>query len=413
METKPIYPRFLRPRIREALLDTPAVLIHGPRQCGKTTLARLIDRRYSYVTFDDENKLAAAKEDPVGFVDALPARTVLDEIQRAPFLFTALKRSIDENRRPGRFLMTGSANLMLLPQVTDSLAGRLEILRLFPLSECEMCQQNSGLVKLLFKKPFSFTGNGMSESELIQRVIRGGFPEAVLRNTPVRRRQWYISYIEAIIQRDIQDVARISALDQIPKLLLMLSNQSGQLVNVSEIAKAFQLSRPTLDHYIALLKKLFLLELLPPWFSNQNNRLIKTPKVHLADTGLACATLGINETRLAQNRPLWGRMLETFVFNELRRQASWREEPLRFFHYRDRDDYEVDIVIENQSGELTGIEVKSSATVQSHDFKGLKQLRRAASGAMKQGILLYRGKETLSFGQGMIALPMDAVWNIK
>ncbi len=309
--------------------------------------------------------------------------------------------------------MTGSANLMLLPQVTDSLAGRLEILRLFPLSECEMGQKNSGLAKRLFKKPFSFTGEGIPEEELIQRVIRGGFPEAVLRSTPARRRQWHTNYIEAIIQRDIQDVARISALDQIPKLLLMLSNQSGQLVNVSEIAKAFQLSRPTLDHYIALLKKLFLLELLPPWFSNQNNRLVKTPKVHLADTGLACATLGTNERHLAQTRPLWGRMLETFVFNELRRQASWCEEPLRFFHYRDRDDYEVDIVIENQSGELTGIEVKSSATVQAHDFKGLKQLQRTAPGAMKQGILLYRGKETLSFGQGMIALPIDALWNIK
>ena len=246
--------------------------------------------------------------------------------------------------------------------------------------------------------------------ELVERIVRGGFPEPQFRTSPVRRRHWYRNYIEALIQRDIRDIARISEPEAIPKLLRMLANHTACLANISELAKAFQLTRPTIEHYVAILRRIFLVDFLQPWHSNRNSRLIKTPKVHLTDAGLACTILGCDEKRLTAEPALLGQLAETFVYTELQRQAGWREHEYAFFHYRDKDQYEVDLVIENEMGDLVGIEVKVAATVRSGDFKGLRRLQRTAGGRMRLGVLLYDGTDILPFGDGLLAVPMRLMW---
>ncbi len=412
MKKVPYFPRLIRTRLLEALDDTPAVLIHGPRQSGKTTLTQRVgeERDYAYVTFDDANILAAATEDPVGFVDRLPKRVILDEVQRVPELFTALKREIDRDRLAGRFLLTGSANVLLAPRLSDSLAGRMEILRLYPLAQCEIEQVQPVFLRELFAGTFQVSTSQRLGDELVQRVLTGGYPEPHRRAAGRRRREWYRNYIETIMQRDIRDLSRLRRLDAIPKLLQMVAGQSAHLFNVSELAGPFQLTRPTIREYVGLLEKIFLVDVLPPWHNNRLKRLIKTPKLHLGDTGLAGAVLGIDVPQLIENRVLFGQMLETFVYNELKRQASWQENELTFFHYRDKDQYEVDLVIEQVGGQIAGVEVKATATVREKDFRGLRRLRQATGRAFSSGVVLYDGDSVLPFGDHLFAVPISALW---
>ena len=411
MDSSVIYPRFAWFKLQDALADTPAVLIHGARQCGNTTLARMAGGDYAYFSFDDENILAAARRDPVGFVERLPQCVVLDEVQRIPELFAMLKYAIDRDRKPGRFLLTGSANLMLLPQLSDSLAGRIEVLQLFPLAQCELAGRQATFLQQIFgvAAPATSPSKRLGD-ELIGRIVNGGFPEPLRRVTESRRRVWYRNYIDTLIQRDIRDIAKISSLEAIPKLLQMIANHSGQLVNMSELAKAFQLSRPTIEHYVALLRQIFLVEFLQPWFGNQNKRLIRTPKVHLMDTGLATAVLKLNAQQLQRNHSMLGHLLESFVYAELRKQASWLDAEMAFYHYRDKDQYEVDIVMEDGDGRLLGIEVKAAATVTNRDFNGLRRLQRVAGERFHRGVLLYDGKHLLSFGEELYAVPVSRLW---
>lgn len=413
MKKVPYFPRLIRTRLLEALDDTPAVLIHGPRQSGKTTLTQRVgeERDYAYVTFDDANILAAATEDPIGFVDRLPNRVILDEVQRVPDLFTALKREVDRDRLAGRFLLTGSANVLLAPRLSDSLAGRMEILRLYPLAQCEIEQVQPGFLRELFAGTFQVSTSQRLGDELVQRVLTGGYPEPHRRAAGRRRREWYRNYIETITQRDIRDLSRLRRLDAIPKLLQMVAGQSAHLFNVSELAGPFQLTRPTIREYVGLLEKIFLVDVLPPWHSNRLKRLVKTPKLHLGDTGLAGAVLGIDVPQLIENRALFGQMLETFVYNELKRQASWYENGLTFFHYRDKDQYEVDLVIEQVGGQVAGVEVKAAATVREKDFRGLKRLRQATGRAFSSGVVLYDGDSVLPFGDYLFAVPISALWS--
>lgn len=412
MKEAPYFPRLIRSRLVEALDDTPAVLIHGPRQSGKTTLTQRVgeERNYAYVTFDDANKLAAAIEDPVGFVGRLPKRVILDEVQRVPELFTALKRVIDQDRLAGRFLLTGSANVLLAPRLSDSLAGRMEILRLYPLAQCEIEQVHPGFLQALFANTFEMTQTQRLGDELVQRVLTGGYPEPQRRAAGRRRREWYRNYIETITQRDIRDLSRLRRLDAIPKLLQMVASQSAHLFNVSELAGPFQLTRPTIREYVGLLEKIFLVDILPPWHNNRLKRLVKTPKLHMGDTGLAGAVLGIDVPQLTENRTLFGQLLETFVYNELKRQASWYENELTFFHYRDKDQYEVDLVIEQVGGLVAGVEVKAAATVREKDFRGLKRLRQAVGQAFASGVVLYDGDSVLPFGDRLFAVPISTLW---
>jgi predicted AAA+ superfamily ATPase len=352
MGTDPLYSRFAEPRLVEALADTPVVLIHGPRQCGKTTLAQAIGegRGYAYFSFDDAVTLAAATVDPVGFVGDLPERAVLDEVQRAPGIFGALKSAVDRRRSPGRFLLTGSSNVLLVPALADSLAGRMGILRLHPLAQAELARRTPRFLDVLFDGAFKARKAERLGKALAERIAAGGYPAALARSTPRRRIAWYRDYIETLVQRDVRGLARIGSLDALPRLLALAAGQTARLINISDLASPFQLSRPTIRDYVTLLARVFLLEELAPWHSNRLSRLIKTPKLHLGDTGVACTLLGLDAASLWQDRATLGPLLETFVFQELRRQASWHEEEIRFHHYRDKDAAEVDIVLERGPG---------------------------------------------------------------
>lgn len=396
----------------EALSDTPVVLIHGPRQCGKTTLAKMVgDRRgYTYFSFDDDVARAAADADPAGFVAELPERSILDEVQRVPGLFTALKTAVDRDRRPGRYLITGSANVLLVPKLADSLAGRMEILRLFPLAQSELARRTSNFIDALFGAAFKTRRFERLGAKLTERIAAGGYPAALVRATPRRRMAWYRDYVEAMVQRDVRDLARIASLDALPRLLALASSQTARLLNVSELASPFQLSRPTIRDYVTLLQRVFLLEELPPWHSNRLSRLIKTPKLHVGDTGVACAVLGLDALALSQDRATLGQLLETFAYQELRRQASWHEDEIRFHHFRDKDAAEVDIVLERGARDVAGVEVKASATVTAADFRGLRKLASAAGKRFIGGVVLYDGEASASFGDGLFAVPIRALW---
>lgn len=415
MPDLPLHKRLAEPALAEALADSPVVLVHGPRQCGKSTLARMLgDKRgYTYLSFDNVVTRGAAEADPIGFVDGLPERAILDEIQRVPGLFTSLKAAVDRDRRPGRFLLTGSANVLLVPKLADSLAGRMAIQRLHPFAQCELSGKPSAFLDHLFAAQFPTRKLARLRDELPARIVAGGYPPALARPEGRRRDNWYRDYIDTLVQRDVRELARISALDALPRLLRMAASRTAQLFNLSDLASSFQLSRVTIGDYVTLLEHVFLLERLPPWHSNRSSRLVKTPKLHLGDSGLACGLLGLDAAALAADRARLGPLLETFVYQELRRLASWHERGHGFYHFRDRDRVEVDIVIERGAAQLAGVEVKAAATVTAADFRGLRKLRDVAGKHFACGVVLYDGETCAPFGDGLYAVPLRMLWELR
>ena len=429
-----LFPRLAERRLVEALEDSPVVLIHGPRQCGKTTLARMAaagpDRLgYAYVSLDDAVARDSARHDPAGFVGEFPDRVILDEVQRAPELFEAIKLEVDRRRKPGRFLLTGSTNVLLLPTLSESLAGRLEIVRLHPLAQRETAPQPTAPVgdapqptapagdvprreflDALFGGGFEVRRTERLGAELPERIAAGGFAPAVLRPTHRRRANWHRSYVETLVARDVRDVANIRSLDVLPRLLSAVASQTARLFNLTDLAAPFQLSRPTIGDYVALLERLFLFERLLPWHSNRLSRLVKSPKLHFVDTGVATTLLGTSPAGLMADRRLLGQLLESFVYQELRRQAGWHDAPFEFFHFRDRDGYEVDVVIEQGPAAVAGVEVKASATVRTSDFRGLRKLAAATGDRFAGGVVLYDGEMTARFGDRLHAVPVRRLW---
>jgi len=412
MSKAAIYSRSMEQNLLYALEDSPVVLIHGPRQCGKTTLAQLLGEKkgYSYFSFDNDVIYKAALDDPVGFVADLPERTILDEVQRVPGLFTSIKATVDRNRTPGRFILTGSANVLLVPALSDSLAGRMEILRLHPLAQAEISGQHTGFLDTLLSGKFSIDSHERLGKDLSPLIVAGGYPAALARSRPTRAAAWYRDYIETLLQRDVRDMAHIQSTTSLQRLLSLIAGQTSRLLNVSDLSAPFQLSRPTIRDYISLLSRLFLVEELQPWHNNRLKRLIKTPKLHFGDTGVACALLGITSKTLEADRSLLGQFLETFVYQELRRQASWRDEALSFYHFRDKDGVEVDIVLEAPELKVAGVEVKASSTVTSSDFCGLRKLRNATGERFTAGVVVYDGENTLPFGDKLYAVPIRSLW---
>jgi len=407
-----IIPRLLEPRLIEALEDSPVTLIHGPRQSGKTTLAQAVGgkRDYQYFSLDDDVVRGAAETDPMGFVADLPPRSILDEIQRVPTLFTALKSAVDKDRSPGRFLLTGSSNVLLVPRLADSLAGRMEIIRLFPFAQRELERGKSSFLDKLFARDFKARQQERLGNQLARRIFAGGYPAALARKTPRRRATWYRDYIEAIVQRDVRDLARIASLETLPRLLTLIAGQTARLLNISDLSGPFQVSRPTIRDYVTLLERVFLVEQLPPWHSNRLSRLVKAPKLHIGDTGVAAALLGLDDRSLKEDREFLGQILETFVYQELRRQCSGHEDEIRFHHFRDKDGYEVDLVLERGAREIAGVEVKAAATVVNSDFRGLRKLASAAGKRFAAGVVLYDGETTASFGDSLYAVPIRTLW---
>jgi predicted AAA+ superfamily ATPase len=407
-----LHPRFAASPLREALADSPVVLVHGPRQSGKTTLARMVCEPlgYGYVTFDDDVMRRAAAADPVGFVGDFTGPMVIDEVQRVPGLFTALKHAVDRHRVPGRFVLAGSANVLLLPRIADSLAGRMEIVRLHPLSQAEREGGSARFLERLLGSGFALSKWPRLGRELAERVAGGGYPAALVRPPGVRRRRWYRDYLQAIVDRDVRDLSRLQDLSVLPRLLSLAASQTARLINVTEISAPFQVTRPTIRSHVSLLERVFLLEELPAWHSNKLSRLVKTPKLHLCDTGLAAALLGMDDADLWEDRGVFGQLLETFVLQELRREASGVPESFTFHHFRDRDGTEVDIVIEQGPCAIAGVEVKAAASVSEADFRGLRKLRDAAGKAFRNGAVIYDGETCVGFGDRLFAVPARMLW---
>jgi len=409
-DTQSLYPRLIEARIAEAMSDTPVVLVAGPRQAGKTTLVRqMAVQGARYLTLDDELTLLAAKEDPVGMIRSLD-RAVIDEIQRAPQLLLAIKKTVDEDRRPGRFLLTGSANLMALPTVADSLAGRMETLTLLPLSQSEMRGSAANWIDSAFAGQILSPAQLVVGDDLVEAVLRGGYPEAVSRATPRRRTAWGRQYIDAIIQRDVRDVAGIDKLDQLPRFLRALAQVSGQMCNYTQLGGQIGLDHKTAARYIGVFEQMYLLKRVEVWAKNRLSRVVKTPKMQFIDSGLLSTLADVTSAHAQQNRSRFGSILETFVFGELLKHTTTSENDYQLLYYRDHDQFEVDFIIENAAGHLVGVEVKAAATVKESDLRGLKRLASIAGEHFKLGVILYDGEETLPLGKDLWAAPLSSLW---
>ena len=410
MTAFPIYPRQLRKRVSESMLDTPVTLLVGPRQSGKTTLARqMAAAEMRYLTLDDELTLLSAKADPTGLIRSLD-RAVIDEVQRAPALLLAIKKSVDEDRRPGRFLLTGSADLMALPTVADSLAGRMETLTLLPLSQSEMVGSDANWIDHAFAGRILNCAHPILDDQLIEQVLRGGFPEALTRTTARRRKAWGTQYLDALIKRDVRDIASIDKLAQLPQFLRALAQTAGQMCNYTKLGGEVGLDGKTVAKYIGVFEQMYLLKRLDMWSRNHLNRIVKTPKLQFLDAGLLSTVLDIQMAEVQKDKSRFGHVLETYVYGELLKHVQTAYSDYRLMSYRDTDQVEVDFVVENTAGELICIEVKASATVSESDLKGLKKLASLAGDQFKMGVVLYNGEETLPLGPHLWATPLSSLW---
>jgi len=407
-----LYPRLITGVLSEALADTPVVCLLGPRQSGKTTLVQTLAPERGYVSLDEESYFRAATSDPVGFVAGLPSVVTLDEVQRVPELLPAIKRAVDRDRRPGRFLLTGSANLLLLPRIAESLAGRMESIHLQPLTEAEKERSAGAFLREVLAGSFHPEIMGDQEPTVLDipaRLVAGGYPEPLTR-PPARARQWHRQYLRSIIDRDVRDVARIKDGDRLAGLLELLALQTGGLLNTSGIAQDLGLHRETVEHYVTVLERLFLVRRLPAWHRSAARRLVKAPKVHVVDSGLAATLAGVNEDDWIAKRDLVGHLLESFIVQQVVTQASWTDPDLRFWHYRDKDKVEVDLVI-TRGRKTWGIEVKAAASLKEHDARGLSRLAAQAGKDFASGVLLYSGADVLPIANGsFLAVPIRKLW---
>lgn len=405
-----MYQRFVERRVEEALSDTPVVLIVGPRRAGKTTLVRKMgEAGRTYVTLDDHTALEAAQSDPAGFIRGLD-RAIIDEIQRAPGLLLAIKKAVDEDYRPGRFLLTGSANVLTVPRVADSLAGRIETIRLLPLSRAEISGRPATFLDRLFVGTLQGDRQAALGDALVQLVLLGGFPEAISRDSERRRQAWARAYLASILTRDLRDIAEVERLTELPRFVRLLGEHSGQLVNYSQAGSAINVSYKTSQRYIALLEQLFLVATLPPWYTNALKRITKTPKLHFLDSGVLAAVRGLTFARLKGDRDAFGALLESFIFSEILKLMAASDMQLTPYHFRDHQMREVDIVLERDDGLVAGVEIKASATVRAGDFDGLRALVQACKKRFAYGVVLYDGTEVVSFGERLAAAPLSSLW---
>jgi predicted AAA+ superfamily ATPase len=405
-----VFERFVERRAEEALSDTPVVLIVGPRRAGKTTLVKKMgDGGRTYITLDDQTVLAAAQSDPAGFIRGLD-QAIIDEVQRAPDLLLAVKKTIDEDYRPGRFLLTGSANVLTLPRVADSLAGRMETIRMLPLASAEIEGCPPTFLERLFEGKLQSQKDAIIGDDLVQRVLIGGFPEAIARESERRRQDWTRSYLTSILTRDLRDIADVEKLTELPKFVRLLAEHSGQLVNYSQFGAGINVSHKTGQRYVSLLEQVFLVSTLQPWYTNAVKRIVKTPKLHFLDSGLLTTARGLTFDRVKANRGMFGALLESFVFSEVLKLMTASDLRLTPYHFRDRDAREVDIVLERDDGMIAGLEVKASATVRASDFGGLRALAEACGDRFAFGVVLYDNADVVPFGDRLAAVSLSCLW---
>lgn len=409
-----ILPRHAHRALADALADTRVVLVTGARQSGKSTLVWQLtrDREATLRNLDNAETRKAAQFDPTSFV-RVPDLLVIDEIQRAPELLLSIKEVVDEDQRPGRFVLTGSARLLGMRGVPDALPGRVETIKLWPLSQGEIDESGDGFVDAIFDQGAEFRHRGSeSRGGYIDRLVRGGFPEAVAREGQ-RREAFFDNYVADIINRDVIQLSEIERGPQLRALLHMLANRSGGLLVPGNLAGPLGLSRPTVERYLGLLEEVFLIKRIPAWSRNLSSRAVSTAKVALVDSGIAANLLGQDARSLARIGAPLGGLLEGFVSMELARQLTWSRTRVELFHYRTKDKVEVDVVLEDRRGRVVAIDVKASSTVRPDDFRSINHLAARVGDDLVAGIVLYTGTETLAFGPKNRAVPISALWEVE
>ncbi len=408
--------RHARAVVEEALADTRVVLVNGARQAGKSTLTRLVaaGQEAPVVTrmLDDPAVLRSAQTDPAEFVEH-QGLMVIDEIQLAAEMLSSIKLDVDLDPRPGRFLLTGSSNLLSLQALPDALPGRMEIVELWPLSQGEIAGAVDRFVDAAFARgpDLEFTSD-LRKRDYLDRAVAGGFPEAV-RRTQRRRAAFFDSYLATLIERDVLHLATIERRGELIKLLSLLASRMSGLYVPAAIAQQSGIPRTTLARYVELLAAVFLIKLVPAWSSGGTGRAIGTPKLAFVDSGIASSLIGQDSHRLSEPGGASGAVLENFVSMELARQLTWNDERVRQFHFRTRDQAEVDVVLETPDGRVVGIEVKAGATIRTDDLSGLRTLQRIAGDRFVAGYVLYTGAQTLPFGPRLRAVPIEALWRCE
>jgi uncharacterized protein len=394
------------------LLDTRVVVVNGARQCGKSTLVQVVakGRAAEWRSLDTAVTRQAATADPVGFVE-YPDLMVIDEIQRVPELLLAIKEQVDADPRPGRYLLTGSARVLGLRALPDALPGRTETIELWPFSQGEIDGTRDGFIDTVFGAGAELSHSSqVSRAEYAERIVRGGFPEAVARTTSRRRDRFFDSYLADLIARDVTQLSDIERTAELRAMVRLLAARSGQLLVISRLSAEAGLPVRTLNRYLALLEEVFLVKRIPAWSRNVSARAIGTPKLAFVDSGIAANLLGADVRTLLRPGGPFGPLLEGFVLMELARQLTWSRQRAELFHYRTKDKVEVDAVLENRQGHVVGIEVKASSTVTAGDFRGLRHLAERIGGDFIAGLVLYTGTQTLPFGPRLRAMPVSALW---
>lgn len=407
------YPRFAARQVRAALADTPVVAVNGARQVGKSTLVSDLlsgGDGTRVVTLDDRTQLSAAQADPTTFVQH-EGLLVVDEVQRCPELLPAIKAEVDRDRRPGRFLVTGSSRLLSTPEMSASLAGRVDIVDLWPLSQGELGGRREDFVDALLGWDASLDHeSGLGRADYMERVCAGGFPEPLGRQGR-RRHRWFANYATTVVERMVADVADIERLTSMPRLLRLCAARTAGQLNVDDIARDLGLPRRTVSSYLTHLQTVFLVHLVPAWSRNLTSKVAHRPKIMLTDSGLAAHLVGADPEALSVAAATTaGALLETFVAMELRKQMERSEATGDIHHFRDRDGIEVDIVIETHDGRVAAAEVKASATVRGEDFRGLRLLDKRLGAEFAGGVVLYTGRETVRFGPRLAAVPLARLW---
>ncbi len=410
--------RCLNQNILEALKNVPVVFVNGPRQAGKSTLVKTLAKKAwpaAYVTFDEASQLGAAQANPESFLRGYEDRLILDEVQMVPDLFRPLKMLVDEARLAGkttangRYLLTGSAAILALPQLSNALVGRMDVLTLYPLSAVELASGHAKFLDRLFDAGFK-AGKLTGGKTLMEMIRRSTFPEIMDADDTVRHR-WYESYLTTILQREVHQIADIAKVGMLPNLLRLLASRAGSLINDADLARSLGQNAVTTKNYRRLLQMLFLAVDVPPWFRNIGKRLVKAPKGYLIDTSLLCHVQGYGLAEVAQKSPhLFGSIFENFVASELIKQLAWSSSRAQLFHFRTSDNKEVDFVLERPDGRLAGIDVKARDAVSIDDFSGLQELQAKTGEDFVRGIVLYRGRSIISFGDKLWAVPVEALW---
>ena len=425
-----MFERQLANAITESQADTPVLLLHGARQTGKSTLMRsLAGDDAQYISLDDAALLSALRGDPAGYLSANPGRLLIDEVQRAPDLFLAIKQEIDLARMSGapvngRFMLSGSANVLLLPRLADSLAGRMEVHTLWPLAQSEM-RRSPGRVAINFVDAVfapalpsaarhgpnsTIRVEAVGRGELITALLTGGYPEVVARGNEKRRTAWFDAYLHTILQRDIRDLAQIDGALQLPQLLRTLAHKATGTLNTADLSRTLGVAQTTLRRYLQLLETVFLLTPLPAWAPRESHRAQKSPKLFFNDSGLLAHLLGLSAQQVESAPGLPGALLETFVHAELQKLRGWAATPCELMHYRTSSGAKVDFILQDRQGRVVGVEVKSATQARADDFKGLRHLREVLGAQFYRGIVLHTGAQSVLLDPQLAAVPVSSLW---